>query len=408
MSNHGMRLCPFCSETIQSSARKCKHCAEWLTDEDRSSRSPIRVETERPQFVSNEEVQHGHTDEEGHFSVDQQRRLFVGVKYDSYYKHAFAKIEQGKPSLNWAAAFFNAAWTIYRKQYSVGIATYLGVLVVWLAALGLCIRAFGPDVLLSLNFIIAAAAIWLAVFIYFLVNANHRFLRHVDRSIDITKSKFGGLTPRVELGRAGGTSKRYAFLALLLFSQINRIAGAMVIDETSEASVKTSSERVLSGGMDSIQTNGATDDYTFDSYTTDVIATKRAPLQLGSYANGNMYRTTIRQQYTDGQIDFGGHFIVVLWGAGMGQTRGAMVDVLTGNIYALPLTEENSYRNTYHDNNNNIQYRANSTLFVTYASAQNPDNENLVDLVYHYYRWDDSAKTFALLDTKSVTTQRIE
>ena len=92
----------------------------------------------------------------------------------------------------------------------------------------------------------------------------------------------------------------------------------------------------------------------------------------------------------------------------MGQTRGAMVDVLTGNIYELPLTEENSYRNTYHDNNNNIQYRANSTLFVTYASAQNPDNENLVDLVYYYYRWDDSAKIFALLDTKSVTTQRIE
>ena len=32
-----MKKCPFCSEEIQNSAKKCRHCGEWLIESENTS-----------------------------------------------------------------------------------------------------------------------------------------------------------------------------------------------------------------------------------------------------------------------------------------------------------------------------------------------------------------------------------
>jgi len=147
--------------------------------------------------------------------------------------------------------------------------------------------------------------------------------------------------------------------------------------------------------------------YSFSSYPSQISSSKKATLNLKSNPLGSAYRTTIRKQYKDGKIDFGGHYITTMWGAGAGMTVGAMVDILTGKIYELPLSEKNAYRGAYHDGNNNILFKPNSNLFICYTSTNN-QNETLVDLMYSIYKWNDKDKKFILQKTKNITTKRID
>lgn len=148
--------------------------------------------------------------------------------------------------------------------------------------------------------------------------------------------------------------------------------------------------------------------YAFQSYPAAPAAGKKAPLSLASNALGKVYPTAIRQQYANGKVDFGGHYVTTIWGAGTGQTLGAMVDVKTGSIYELPLTEDNSNRGVYHDNNHNIFFKPTSRLFVCYASTANPTDEKKVNLTYYFYQWNEAKKGFQLLGTKKVTTALID
>lgn len=148
--------------------------------------------------------------------------------------------------------------------------------------------------------------------------------------------------------------------------------------------------------------------YAFTQYPAPLLATRKAPLQLASSPLGITYRTAIRQQYAAGKVNFAGHYVTTLWGAGTGQTLGAMVDVGTGKIYELPLSEANSNRGVYHDSNHNIFYQPTSKLFVCYASTANPANEQQVRLTYYFYKWDETNRRFQLLATKKVTTALID
>jgi hypothetical protein len=148
--------------------------------------------------------------------------------------------------------------------------------------------------------------------------------------------------------------------------------------------------------------------YSFAGYPAKVLNVKKAELNYSSNKLGKEYKTEIAKQYKIGKVDFGGHFITISWGAGSGLTLGAMVDINDGKIYEIPLNEENSYRATYHDNNNNIFYKQSSYLFVSYSSKTNDKDENNVDIKYYFYKFDEVTKKFSLLKTKNKTVKRID
>ncbi len=146
--------------------------------------------------------------------------------------------------------------------------------------------------------------------------------------------------------------------------------------------------------------------YSFDNYPTNLVSSQKAKINYSSNKLGKEYKTEITEQYKKGKIEFGGHYVLIFWGAGMGLTVGAMVDVKDGKIYELPLDEENSYREAYHDSDN-ILYKSKSNLFICYRPRDNKSDKNKVDLTYYFYKWDDTTKKFILLKTKKATVERI-
>ena len=141
----------------------------------------------------------------------------------------------------------------------------------------------------------------------------------------------------------------------------------------------------------------------FESYPAKILSEQKAKLNLSSNKLGKTFRTAITQGYKNGKINFGGHYIIIFWGAGAGMSDGAMVDTRTGIIYNLPLTEENSYRGVYYDNNDNIKHKKNSYLFMCYSSKTNETDENKIDLSYFYYKFNDMTKKFNLVANNEKT-----
>jgi hypothetical protein len=136
-------------------------------------------------------------------------------------------------------------------------------------------------------------------------------------------------------------------------------------------------------------------EFPFEKYPSKISSSKKAPLKLSSHKLGKTYRTAIKRQYTAGKIDFGGHFVIVLWGCGTGCSDGAMVDTKTGIIYSIPIDLNNSYRGGNIEENHNIKYKADSKLFVCYSS--NREDENKLRLDYYYYSFDEKLKKFNLI-----------
>ena len=141
----------------------------------------------------------------------------------------------------------------------------------------------------------------------------------------------------------------------------------------------------------------------FSKYTAKVENSK-AKLNLASHSLGKTYKTAISEQYKSEPINFGGHYVMTFWGAGMGMTQGAMVDAKTGKIIPLPLTEENAIRDCAYNDNDNIFHKKNSNLFVTFKCQrvgeynQSTDTQK-IKLTFYYYKWD--GKKFNLISTKT-------
>ena len=124
--------------------------------------------------------------------LEQDRALFVGAKYESYYQAQFEKITPKKQyaGFNIAAFFLGVVWLFYRKMYSYGFMA-IGLIVV----IGMVEILFGIES--------SGANIGLAV--AFGMFGNTLYRHHVDQQIAKTR-QLGSGSVNTELENRGGTN----------------------------------------------------------------------------------------------------------------------------------------------------------------------------------------------------------
>ena len=124
--------------------------------------------------------------------LEQDRALFVGLKYESYYQAQFEKITPKKQyaGFNIAAFFLGVVWLFYRKMYSYGF-----------MAIGLIVAIGIVEILLEIES--SGANIGLAV--AFGMFGNTLYKHHVDQQIAKIR-QFGNSNVNTELENRGGTN----------------------------------------------------------------------------------------------------------------------------------------------------------------------------------------------------------
>lgn len=101
-------ICPYCKETIQDEALKCRYCGSMLNN------SPIYT-------VSADDI------------TPDEVRAFIGTNA-RYYLHNFASfnrmgVEKFAPTWNWSCFGFTFLWMLYRKMYAAALVTFVIFLV---------------------------------------------------------------------------------------------------------------------------------------------------------------------------------------------------------------------------------------------------------------------------------------
>ncbi|MDO4897014.1 MAG: hypothetical protein Q3971_06590 [Moraxella sp.] len=143
--------------------------------------------------------------------------------------------------------------------------------------------------------------------------------------------------------------------------------------------------------------------YDFDDYAVKVYQGKKAPLKLGDW---RMFRTRLNQTHADGKIDFGGNYMVSMWGCGTSCISGAMIDKRTGMVYGLPIGEGVPYDfGCVHEFDNPLEnepvvFLPNSRLFVARnceSEQVGNSNQYLEKYTFNMYLWQEKTKAFKLI-----------
>ena len=123
---------------------------------------------------------------------EQDRALFVGLKYESYYQAQFEKITPKKQyaGFNIAAFFLGVVWLFYRKIYSYGFMAIGLIVVIGMVEIILGIESSGENIGLAVAF---------GMF------GNTLYKYHVDQQI-AKIHQLGSGSVHTELENRGGTN----------------------------------------------------------------------------------------------------------------------------------------------------------------------------------------------------------
>ena len=124
--------------------------------------------------------------------LEQDRALFVGAKYESYYQAQFEKITPKKQyaGFNIAAFFLGVVWLFYRKMYSYGFMSIGLIVVIGIVEIILGIESSGANIGLAVAF---------GMF------GNTLYKYHVDQQI-AKIHQLGSGSVHTELENRGGTN----------------------------------------------------------------------------------------------------------------------------------------------------------------------------------------------------------
>lgn len=124
--------------------------------------------------------------------LEQDRALFIGVKYESYYQAQFEKITPRKQyaGFNIADFFLGVVWLFYRKIYSYGFMAIGLIVVIGMVEILLGIESSGANIGLAVAF---------GMF------GNTLYRHHVDQQIAKTR-QLGSGSVNTELENRGGTN----------------------------------------------------------------------------------------------------------------------------------------------------------------------------------------------------------
>ena len=124
--------------------------------------------------------------------LEQDRALFVGAKYASYYQAQFEKITPKKQyaGFNIAAFFLGLVWLFYRKMYRYGFMAIGLIVAIGMVEIFLGIESSGANIGLAVAFGMFGTTL---------------YKHHVDQQIAKVR-QFGNSNVNTELENRGGTN----------------------------------------------------------------------------------------------------------------------------------------------------------------------------------------------------------
>ncbi|MHC5169202.1 DUF2628 domain-containing protein [Acinetobacter johnsonii] len=142
--------------------------------------------------------------------LEQDRALFVGAKYESYYQAQFEKITPKKQyaGFNIAAFFLGVVWLFYRKMYSYGFMAIGLIVVIGMVEILLGIESSGANIGLAVAF---------GMF------GNTLYKHHVDQQIAKIR-QFGNSNVNTELENRGGTNLIAGSILLVMWLGVVALA----------------------------------------------------------------------------------------------------------------------------------------------------------------------------------------